>query len=58
MTTRQVREHGIKAGWAWIDLCTPPLPEFERNLKFYQDNGIEPLGGRKMLQRLSTNGSD
>jgi GNAT superfamily N-acetyltransferase len=53
----QVREHGIKAGWACIELCTPPLPEFERTLKFYQGNGMEPVGGRKMRQRLSTSAS-
>jgi len=53
----QVRDHGLRAGWACIELCTPPLPEFERTLKFYQGNGMEPVGGRKMRQRLSASAS-
>jgi hypothetical protein len=34
---------------------TPPLPEFERTLNFYQDNGLVPVGGRKMRQNLAIN---
>jgi GNAT superfamily N-acetyltransferase len=49
----QVREHGVTAGWACIELCTPPLPEFERTLSFYRANGLVPVGGRKMRQSLA-----
>jgi GNAT superfamily N-acetyltransferase len=47
-----VREHGQRHGWACIELCTPPLPEFERTLQFYQANGLSPVGGRKMRQAM------
>lgn len=49
----KVKEHGIQNGWSCIELCTPPLPEFERTLKFYQKNGLIPVGGRKMRQYIS-----
>lgn len=47
----QVKAHGLQRNWSCIELCTPPLPEFERTLNFYQNNGMNPVGGRKM--RLS-----
>ncbi|MCV2401267.1 GNAT family N-acetyltransferase [Marinomonas sp. C2222] len=47
----QVKEHGRLSSWACIELCTPPLPEFDRALAFYQRNLFNPVGGRKM--RLS-----
>jgi len=50
----QVRQHGIQRDWSCIELCTPPLPEFERTLQFYQSNGLNPVGGRKMRQSLNT----
>lgn len=34
--------------WKRLELCTPPLPEFERSVEFYQDNGFERTGGYKM----------
>jgi len=48
----QVREYGRTEAWACIELCTPPLPEFERTVNFYQNNGLQPVGGRKMRQAL------
>ncbi|WP_216900629.1 GNAT family N-acetyltransferase [Synechococcus sp. CCY 9618] len=47
-----VREHGRTRHWSCIELCTPPLPEFERTLQFYRTNGLDPVGGRKMRQKL------
>lgn len=52
----QVRTYGQQRGWSCMELCTPPLPEFERTLSFYQHNGLIPVGGRKMRQNLVTNG--
>lgn len=43
---------GKQKEWACIELCTPPLPEFERTLAFYQKNGLSPVGGRKMREML------
>ncbi|MCQ8118863.1 GNAT family N-acetyltransferase [Methylomonas rosea] len=51
----QVRHYGQQRGWSCMELCTPPLPEFERTLSFYQQNGLIPVGGRKMRQNLTTN---
>ncbi|AOT11074.1 GNAT family N-acetyltransferase [Pseudoalteromonas luteoviolacea] len=48
----QIKDFGRKREWACIELCTPPLPEFERTLSFYQRNGLLPVGGRKMRQTL------
>ena len=35
-------------GWRRLELCTPPLPEFERTVAFYNNNDFEITGGRKM----------
>ena len=47
-----VKDYGRQNGWSCIELCTPPLPEFERTLLFYQENGLTPVGGRKMRQHI------
>jgi GNAT superfamily N-acetyltransferase len=52
MLIEQVKAYGKKHNWSCIELCTPPLPEFERTLSFYQKNGLIPVGGRKMRQTL------
>lgn len=48
----EVKKYGRENGWSCIELCTPPLPEFERTLNFYQASGLVPVGGRKMRQYL------
>lgn len=48
----KVKDYGRENAWSCIELCTPPLPEFERTLAFYQENGLVPVGGRKMRQYL------
>lgn len=42
---------GAQKGWVCMELCTPPLPEFNRSLEFYQKHGFKPVGGRKMRRR-------
>lgn len=49
-----IRTLGQQNDWSCIELCTPPLPEFEDTLNFYQRNGLTPVGGRKMRQSLDT----
>jgi len=51
----QVKIYGEKNSWSCIELCTPPLPEFERTVSFYQKNGLIPVGGRKMRQNIEEN---
>ena len=38
-------------GWRRVEVTTPPLPEFERIMHFYQCQGFAVTGGRK-LRRL------
>jgi GNAT superfamily N-acetyltransferase len=40
--------HAQSRGWRRLELCTPPLPEFQRSLMFYERHGFEVTGGRKM----------
>lgn len=47
-----VREHGRARGWTRLEVTTPPLPEFERTLRFYEANGFEVTGGRKLKAML------
>lgn len=35
-------------GWKRLELCTPPIPEFNRTVDFYKSNGFEITGGYKM----------
>lgn len=53
MLVEHVKTYGKKQNWSCIELCTPPLPAFERTLSFYQKNGLSPVGGRKMRQALA-----
>lgn len=46
------RDYGRLRGWTRLELCTPPLPEFHRTLAFYERNGFEVTGGRKMKALL------
>ncbi|TEW44290.1 GNAT family N-acetyltransferase [Psychromonas algicola] len=34
--------------WKRLELCTPPVPKFDRTVEFYQSNGFEITGGYKM----------
>ena len=45
---REIVEFAKTKDWKRLELCTPPLPEFERTFEFYQDNGFERTGGYKM----------
>jgi GNAT superfamily N-acetyltransferase len=42
----------FQRGWRRLEVCTPPLPEFSNSLAFYERNGFEVTGGRK-LKRLA-----
>jgi len=44
---------GKQKQWRRLELCTPPLPEFDRTLSFYEANGFEVTGGRKMKVQLA-----
>lgn len=44
---------GASKGWKRLEVTTPPLPEFDKTLSFYQVNGFEISGGRKL--KIDTN---
>ncbi len=50
----KVREFAKSKNWQRIEVTTPPLPEFDRTLEFYQRNGFEITGGRKLKIDIST----
>lgn len=46
-------EHAKSKGWKRLELCTPPVPEFDRAVAFYQENGFEITGGYKMKHAIA-----
>lgn len=45
---RQAKALGTERGWTRLETTTPPLPEFERTLRFYEWQGFAITGGHKM----------
>lgn len=43
---------GRAKGWTRIEVTTPPLPQFDRTLAFYQRQGFGISGGRKLKLAL------
>lgn len=43
---------GQQRGWKRLEVTTPPLPQFDRSLSFYQRNGFTISGGRKLKLNL------
>jgi len=52
----ELKRYGQAQNWSRLELCTPPLPDFDRTLGFYKDQGLEPLSGCKM--KLAINDVD
>jgi len=46
------REFGVERGWTRLEVTTPPLPQFDRTLTFYQRDGFAITGGRKLKVEL------
>ena len=47
-------EFAKNKNWHRIEVTTPPLPEFDRTLEFYQRRGFEIAGGRKLKIDIKT----
>jgi GNAT superfamily N-acetyltransferase len=47
------RKFAAGKGWTRLEVTTPPLPEFERTLRFYEKQGFAVTGGRKLKLGLS-----
>lgn len=54
MLLQKVDVFGREKGWSRIEVTTPPLPEFERTLKFYEANGFSVTGGRKLKRDIAS----
>lgn len=48
----QARRLGQSRGWRRLEVTTPPLPQFDRTLVFYQREGFSISGGRKLKLEL------
>jgi len=49
----EVKRMGQAKGWRRLEVTTPPLPQFDRTLAFYQQQGFSISGGRKLKLELS-----
>ena len=49
---REARRLGQSRGWRRLEVTTPPLPQFDRTLAFYQREGFSISGGRKLKLEL------
>ncbi len=48
----QARSFGASRGWTRLEVTTPPLPQFDRTLAFYEREGFAVSGGRKLKVSL------
>lgn len=48
----KAREFADSKGWKRLEVTTPPLPEFDKTLSFYENNDFEISGGRKLKSDL------
>lgn len=48
----ETKSFGASRGWKRLEVTTPPLPEFQRTLAFYEREGFAITGGRKLKVEL------
>ena len=48
----RAKSFGVSRGWTRLEVTTPPLPQFERTLAFYEREGFSISGGRKLKLSL------
>ena len=44
----QAKHFGASRGWSRLEVTTPPLPQFDRTLAFYEREGFSITGGSKL----------
>ncbi len=49
----EVKRYAVARGWTRLEVTTPPLPQFERTMRFYTRQGFQVSGGRKLKLDLS-----
>ena len=42
------KSFGVARGWKRLEVTTPPLPQFDKTLAFYEREGFAITGGRKL----------
>src|SRR5690606_22977087 len=47
-----IRALGTQHGWTRLEVTTPPLPEFQAVLAYYEKERFAVTGGRKLQQEL------
>lgn len=52
MLIQAVKEFGDQRSWKRLEVTTPPLPQFDATLSFYEREGFEISGGRKLKRVL------
>ena len=48
----QAKAFGASRRWTRLEVTTPPLPQFDRTLAFYEREGFAISGGRKLMATL------
>lgn len=48
----QAKAFGASRSWTRLEVTTPPLPQFDRTLAFYEREGFSITGGRKLKVSL------
>jgi GNAT superfamily N-acetyltransferase len=48
----RAKAFAVRRGWKRLEVTTPPLPEFDRTLAFYEREGFAVTGGRKLKTLL------
>ena len=48
----QARAFGRSRNWTRLEVTTPPLPQFDKTLAFYEREGFSISGGRKLKLSL------
>jgi len=52
MLIQAVKDFGDAREWKRLEVTTPPLPQFDATLAFYEREGFEISGGRKLKKAL------
>lgn len=52
MLIQSVKDFADEKGWKRLEVTTPPLPQFDATLSFYERAGFEISGGRKLKRVL------
>lgn len=48
----RAKEFAISKDWKRLEVTTPPLPQFDRTLSFYENNSFEISGGKKLKAEI------